>query len=422
MNAIRRKNWQPTNSSYVCSDRFVRHKKSDDELSPDFIPSVFRVGDRENGEKVFVARERRKNREVARQLDTRTAVSIEDDDEVEADGANEPRPEGAASGFCSVSCQTSLSLSDLQGCYTRLEFFEQRRRELEAQNKGLLKSVSSLSVKLDRVEKENAQLRDDVDQLREENERLEGENTQRNQSFEKSLEVDDGKVKFYSGLPSFAVLMAVFKFASADISSRHRAGPTSFVQFLIVLIKLRLNLTDRDLAYRFGVSQSSISKYFGKWIHILYIRMKHLIVWPQRAELHRTMPLEFRKRFSKCVCTIDCFKVFCERPSDLMARAQTYSNYKSHNTAKFLIGISPQGVITFISAAWGGRASDKYITEHCGILDKLLPGDQIMADRGFTVGDSVGLHCAELVIPPFTRGKKQLSRVVLESSGSKSQC
>ena len=143
--------------------------------------------------------------------------------------------------------------------------------------------------------------------------------------------------------------------------------------------------------------------------------MKH-IVWPERAELYRTMPLEFRKRFSKCVCIVDCFEVFCERPSDLMAHTQTYSNYKSHNTAKFLIGISPQGVITFISAAWGGRASDKYITEHCGILDKLLPGDQILADRGFTVGVSVGLHCAELVIPPFTRGKKQLSRVEIERS------
>ena len=183
MNAIRRKNWQPTNSSNVCSDHFVHHKKSDDELSPDFIPNVFRVGDREKEENVFVARERRKNLEVARQLDTRTAVSIEDDDKVEAEGANEPRPVGAASGFCSVSCQTILSLSDLQSCYTLLEFSEQRRRELEAQNKGLLESVSSLSVKLDSVEKENAQLRDAVDQMREENERLEGENTQRNQSF-----------------------------------------------------------------------------------------------------------------------------------------------------------------------------------------------------------------------------------------------
>ena len=119
-NAIRRKNRQPTNSSYVCSDHFARSKKSDDKLSPDFIPSVFRVGDRERGEKVFVTCERRKKREVARQLGTHT-VSIEEDDGVEAGGANKPHSEGAASGVYSVSCQTSLSLSDLQSCYMQLE-------------------------------------------------------------------------------------------------------------------------------------------------------------------------------------------------------------------------------------------------------------------------------------------------------------
>ena len=60
--------------------------------------------------------------------------------------------------------------------------------------------------------------------------------------------------------------------------------------------------------------------------------------------------------------------MLCERPSDLMARAQTYSQYKHHNTVKFLIGISLQGVISFVSKGWGGRASDKHITERCGIL------------------------------------------------------
>ena len=34
-----------------------------------------------------------------------------------------------------------------------------------------------------------------------------------------------------------------------------------------------------------------------------------------------------------------------ERPKGLMAKAQTWSNYKHHNTVKFLIGISPQGSI-----------------------------------------------------------------------------
>ena len=55
----------------------------------------------------------------------------------------------------------------------------------------------------------------------------------------------------------------------------------------------------------------------------------------------------------KCVVMIDCFEVFCERPKSLMARAQTNSNYKHHNTVKYLIGIA-QGVITFISKGWGG--------------------------------------------------------------------
>ncbi|XP_065190842.1 uncharacterized protein LOC135821773 [Sycon ciliatum] len=128
------------------------------------------------------------------------------------------------------------------------------------------------------------------------------------------------------------------------------------------------------------------------------------------------MPPEFAKNFKKCVCIIDCFEVFCQRPSDLMVRAQSYSHYKSHNTIKFLIAITPQGVISFISQAWGGRTSDKHITENCGFLEKLLPGDQVLADRGFTVQDSVGLYCAELVIPPFTRGKSQLSRIEIDKA------
>ena len=79
------------------------------------------------------------------------------------------------------------------------------------------------------------------------------------------------------------------------------------------------------------------------------------------------MPSDFHKHFKKCVIIIDCFEVFIERPTSLLARAQTFSNYKKHNTVKFLIGISPQGTISFISKAWGGRVSDVHLTENCGI-------------------------------------------------------
>jgi len=67
-----------------------------------------------------------------------------------------------------------------------------------------------------------------------------------------------------------------------------------------------------------------------------------------------------------------------------------------------------KGWYPFISDGWGGRVSDKKITADCGIMDNLLPGDNALADRGFTVSDVVALHHATLKIPDFTRGKKQL--------------
>ena len=43
-------------------------------------------------------------------------------------------------------------------------------------------------------------------------------------------------------------------------------------------------------------------------------------------------------------------------------------------------------------------------------MKHLLPGDEVLADRAFNVGDSVAAMGAILRIPPFTKGKKQLSK------------
>jgi len=134
-----------------------------------------------------------------------------------------------------------------------------------------------------------------------------------------------------------------------------------------------------------------------------------LVFWPSRESLSMTMPLVFCRNHRSCACIVDCFEIFIEKPKDLKARALTYSNYKSHNTVKYLIGIAPNGMITFISKGWGGRTSDKHVVEQCGIMNLLLPGDSIMVDRGFPIADILALYSVRLSIPPFTRGKKQLS-------------
>ena len=70
----------------------------------------------------------------------------------------------------------------------------------------------------------------------------------------------------------------------------------------------------------------------------------------------------------------------------------------------------------YVFQAWGGRTSDKYLTENCGILNKLLPGDLVLADRGFTIAESVMFHQAQLAIPAFTKGKDQFDPVDVEKT------
>ena len=48
----------------------------------------------------------------------------------------------------------------------------------------------------------------------------------------------------------------------------------------------------------------------------------------------------------------------------------------------------------------------------------MIPGDLVLADRGFDLEDSVGLYAARLQIPSFTKEKPQLSPLDIEATRS----
>ena len=106
---------------------------------------------------------------------------------------------------------------------------------------------------------------------------------------------------------------------------------------------------------------------------------------------------------------IDCSEIFLEKPSNLKVSAKTWSDYKHHHTGKFLVSINPSGMIHFISECWGGRVSDKVITNQCGFLNLIEPYDAVLADRGFTIREELTLKRATLLIPTGRNGVNQMS-------------
>ena len=55
----------------------------------------------------------------------------------------------------------------------------------------------------------------------------------------------------------------------------------------------------------------------------------------------------------------------------------------------------------------GGSVSDKHLIVKSGFLSKLLPGDIVLADRGFDIAKDVARSArmqASLKIPAFTKG------------------
>lgn len=233
---------------------------------------------------------------------------------------------------------------------------------------------------------------------------------------EDAFKSDDARTKLYTGLTSHMMLFAVFELVKNHLTGGGIVSP--FGQLILTLMKLHLDLPLSYLSHIFNVSISTASRYFNDTIHVLYIRLVPIaIVWPERNIVKNCLPDCFQRTFPNCISIIDCFEIFIETPKNLLAKATTYSNYKSHNTVKYLISITPQGVINFISVGWGGRASDRHITQcSTNYLTKLNPGDVVLADRGFKVDEIIALHGATLYYPAFTKGRSQLSEQELTAT------
>ena len=96
-------------------------------------------------------------------------------------------------------------------------------------------------------------------------------------------------------------------------------------------------------------------------------------------------------------------------PSNVLLNIELFISYKHHTTLRGLVGISPKGSFTFIGQLHTGSMSDREMVERSGSLNlHFSKGDFIMADKGFTIEDTLPLGIS-LNILPFRGMSNQMS-------------
>ena len=129
--------------------------------------------------------------------------------------------------------------------------------------------------------------------------------------------------------------------------------------------------------------------------------------FPSQELVRKNMPKEFTQ-YARTRIILDCTELFIQRSPAMLAQSETWSDYKHHNAWKLLVGVTPNGQVTFLSDLWGGRVSDKQITGESGVLEMLQPGDSVMVDRGFDISGIVPA-AVTVNMPPFLAGCDQLT-------------
>ncbi|XP_022345962.2 uncharacterized protein LOC111138337 [Crassostrea virginica] len=393
--AINRDDWVPSEYSRVCSEHFVGGWHSEDVEDENYRPTIFHYKEKPRSDNDIAREERKCRRNLQHEM-------------------NETETRGK------LLMQQHHEFSMYSHSYCRMP------SELDAENNNKSASTSD-DVDVDDVDiktwkdqgvqcdpdpllKENLALRKELENLKSESDKYTWS--------VKKITNDDVKTKFYTGLPSFAVFMWLFNFLrpkaermrywvgsnTEQDTDRQRTSKGSLElvdQMFAVLIRLKLGLFTSDIADRFHISESTFSKYFSTWISFLFYELKSLNPFPTRDIVNRTMPLSFKSKYSSVRVILDCTELFIQRPSSLVNQSLMFSNYKHHSTVKFLVGITPSGVISFVSEGWPGKISDRELTINSGILDLLEENDSVMADKGFTIRDLLEKKKCKLNIPPF---------------------
>ena len=164
----------------------------------------------------------------------------------------------------------------------------------------------------------------------------------------------------------------------------------------MTLVRLKRSPALLMLANQFGISTAACSRIVTSWILFLAKELKFLLPFSTLSEMEGLRRPKVFRPYPNLRAVLDCTEFYIEKPS---SKRQTYSGYKSGNTFKLLVSLSPICHINFKSKLYTGSISDKSIVQNSGFLDAIQSGDAVMTDKGFNIQDILALHHVYLLAP-----------------------
>ena len=227
---------------------------------------------------------------------------------------------------------------------------------------------------------------------------------------ERNLMMEALKVSVYEKYTKFLIednpslFIGINKESMFVIDLLQKVSNISVRNIYLTLKKIKTNHSFLALSYEFSTSECQTGKVFKTSVHTIAKFLKELILWPSATDISLNLTIQFRCRYSDVQSTIDCFEIEIEKPSDAVNQALTWSDYKKCNTAKYLISVTPDGLINFISEGACGRGTDMAIVENSGYLDKLPANTSVLANRSFKQLDVVlNKKQCKLIRPPSVK-------------------
>ena len=99
-------------------------------------------------------------------------------------------------------------------------------------------------------------------------------------------------------------------------------------KMLLTLMKIKLELLEQDLAKRFEISISVVSRIFITWVKGLSSVLKHLLFMPEQGSLNTTKPKRFNQVHGIHSIIDGSELIFIETPKSLDLQKLTWSEYK----------------------------------------------------------------------------------------------